>query len=43
MAYELDLPVELNRSHNVFHPWLLHPYDATPLPGQTLDKRSPGT
>ncbi|KAG9379362.1 Asp-protease-2 multi-domain protein [Pyrenophora tritici-repentis] len=36
MAYELLLPPEMGKLHNVFHPWLLHLHEA-PLPGQLRD------
>jgi hypothetical protein len=41
MAYELELPPSMGRIHNVFHPWLLHLYENSPLPGQTLDEEEP--
>jgi hypothetical protein len=41
MAYELDLPAQMRRIHNVFHLWLLHLVDDTPLPGQVQDPEQP--
>ncbi|KAI1559645.1 hypothetical protein PtrEW7m1_011820, partial [Pyrenophora tritici-repentis] len=40
-AYELDLPANMKRIHNVFHPWLLHLVDDNPLTGQTQDPEVP--
>ena len=40
-AYELDLPPQMKRIHNVFHPWLLHLVDDAPLPGQAQDPEVP--
>ncbi|KAF7573021.1 hypothetical protein PtrM4_079260 [Pyrenophora tritici-repentis] len=37
MAYELLLPPEMGKLHNVFHPWLLHLHEEAPLPGQLRD------
>jgi hypothetical protein len=37
IAFELDLPPEMGKLHNVFHPWLLHTVDNAPLPGQAQD------
>jgi hypothetical protein len=33
LVVEVDLP-ERFKMHNVFHSWLVHPIDASPLPGQ---------
>lgn len=33
-AYKLDLPEPLKALYPAFHPWLLHPFDNQPLPGQ---------
>jgi hypothetical protein len=41
MAYELDLPPHMKRIHNVFHPWLLHLVEDSPLPGQVQDPEQP--
>jgi transposase InsO family protein len=41
LAYRVQLPPELSRLHNVFHPWLLHRYENNPLPGQQLDIEEP--
>lgn len=38
MAYELDLPPEMGRLHNVFHTWLLHRYDGEPVAASEMDK-----
>lgn len=38
MAYELSLPAQMNRLHNVFHPWLLHLYEPDPLPHQPIEE-----
>jgi hypothetical protein len=38
MAYKVDLPPEISRLHNVFHPWLLHKTDDDLLPGQKHNK-----
>lgn len=39
-AYKLDLPPTMTM-HNVFHPWLLHPDESNPLPGQHNDSPPP--
>lgn len=41
MAYELDLPAEIGRAHNVSEPWLLHRVPDDPLPGQIQDVEQP--
>lgn len=33
-AYELELPGAMQNIFPVFHPWLLHPVETDPLPGQ---------
>ena len=40
MAVEVDLP-ERYQMHNVFHIWLIHPFDAEPLPGQAVAEPPP--
>ncbi|KAI1665643.1 Chromo domain containing protein [Pyrenophora tritici-repentis] len=37
IAYELLLPLEIGKLHNVFHPWLLHLHEEAPLPSQLRD------
>jgi hypothetical protein len=42
-AYKLDFSEheDLRQIYPVFHPWLLHPYDDQPLPGQRQEPQGP--
>ena len=40
-AYELELPESMKSVFPVFHPWLLHPLDGDPLPGQHIPDPPP--
>lgn len=40
-AFELDLKDSLHGIFPVFHPWLLHPIDQNPLPGQRQEPQGP--
>src|SRR2546423_12794088 len=42
-AFELNLPESLSSIFPIFHPWLLHLANDSPLPGQRRETQPPGS